>query len=216
MVSTFDVHVFRSSKREAATEFCKRDHIDIHSRYHSAGDDLQLHEAARMKTVLAGMIKWASRGQTYLVVDESIQTQEQQERANQSGPSACRLEPIHRRALNVRFLVRILTGRPQTHKVRKIFGVNCAPSALFRHKNYYAFRGDSLRHGRLEGEASRRRQEPKINSRPIWRWWYSKRKRRIGSRLCPTKRMTIGEIMRCPASKKRQYASMEEESSTRN
>ena len=33
-------------------------------------------EAARIKSVITGLIKWAARGRTYLVIDESIQIKE--------------------------------------------------------------------------------------------------------------------------------------------
>ncbi len=202
----FDVHVFRSSKREAATEFCKRDHIDIHSRYHPPVMIFN-YEAARMKTVLAGMIKWASRGQTYLVVDESIQIKSNKSAQTKAVHQLAAWSPYTDEPLNVRF-VRILTGRPQTQGPQDLWGQLRAIGA-FRHKNYYAFRGDYCVMGGWKAKqvvAAKNQDQLAANMAPVV--FQAKKKDWLPS--LPDKRMTIRDY-EMSGEQKRQYASMEEE-----
>ena len=134
----FDVHIFRSTKRDDATEFCKRTHEDLHGVFHPPVMIFN-YEAARIPSVLAGLIKWANRGRTYLVVDESIQIK---------GHKSAQTKAVHQLAawnrftgepLNVRY-VRILTGRPQTQGPHDLWG-QLRAVGLFRETNFYAFRG---------------------------------------------------------------------------
>jgi len=129
----FDTHIFRTAKREAATEFCKQTHV---------GPPVMVvnYEAARRKTVLAGLIKWAGRGRTYLVVDESIQIKGHKSLQTKAVHALTALSPFTREPLYVRY-VRILTGRPQTQGPQDLWG-QLRAIGLFQGKNFYAFRGD--------------------------------------------------------------------------
>ena len=86
-----DVHVFRSAKREDASEFCKREH-------EGAPVLIVNYEAARIPSVLAGLVKWAQRGKTYLVIDESIQIKGHKSDADQGYSSPRRMVALHQRA----------------------------------------------------------------------------------------------------------------------
>lgn len=121
----FDVHVFRAAKRAAATEFCAQSHNG------HAPIIVLNYEAVRLKTVLAGLIKWAQRGRTYLVIDESIQIK---------GHDSVQTKAVHLLA-RVCPYVRILTGRPQTQGPHDLWG-QLRAIGLFTDRNFYAFRGD--------------------------------------------------------------------------
>ena len=135
----FDVHVFRSAKREAATGFCQQTHVDVHGRFH-APVMIFNYEAARMPKVLAGMIKWAGRGRTYLVIDESIQIKSNKSAQTKAMHQLAAWSLYTDELAHVRY-VRILTGRPQTQGPQDLWG-QLRAIGVFRHKNYYAFRGD--------------------------------------------------------------------------
>ena len=128
----FDVHIFWSAKREAATEFCRQMHLRPPVMIFN-------YEAARIKTVLAGMIKWSIRGKTYLVVDESIQIKSNKSSQTKAVHQLAAWSPYTDEPLNVRY-VRILTGRPQTQGVVDLWG-QLRAIGLFTDKNFYAFRG---------------------------------------------------------------------------
>jgi len=131
----FDAHVFRTAKRAEATEFVGRTH---------SGPPVLIinYEAARLKGVLTGLIKWASRGKTYLVIDESIQIKSPPNKSQQTKAvlSLTTWGPSTKEPLYIRY-VRILTGRPQTQGPQDLWGQLYA-IGLFQNKNFYSFRGD--------------------------------------------------------------------------
>ena len=197
----FDIHVFRSAKRESATEFCKRTH-EGHPPVMIFN-----YEAARIKTVLAGMIKWAQRGKTYLVVDESIQIKSNKSAQTKAVHQLAAWSPYTDEPFNVRF-VRILTGRPQTQGPQDLWGQLRAIGA-FRHKNYYAFRGDYCVMGGWKAKqvvAAKNQDQLAANMAPVV--FQAKKKDWLPS--LPDKRMTIRDY-EMSGEQKRQYASMEEE-----
>lgn len=120
----FDAHVFRTAKRAAATEFC------AHSHNGHAPVMIVNYEAARLKTVLAGLIQWAQRGRAYLVIDESIQIK---------SHNSAQTKAVHQLARACPY-VRILTGRPQTQGPHDLWG-QLRAIGLFTDRNFYAFRG---------------------------------------------------------------------------
>ena len=196
----FDVHIFRSAKREAATEFCKRTHLCPPVMIFN-------YEAARMKTVLAGLIKWARRGKTYLVIDESIQIKSNKSAQTKAVHQLAAWSPYTDEPLNVRF-VRILTGRPTTQGPQDLWGQLRAIGA-FRHKNYYAFRGDYCVMGGWKAKqvVAAKNQEQLANfMAPVV--FQAKKKDWLPS--LPDKRMTIRDY-EMSGEQKRQYTSMEQE-----
>ena len=197
----FDVHVFRSAKREAATEFCREKVRN--------GPPVMIfnYEAARMKTVLAGMIKWASRGKTYLVVDESIQIKSNKSAQTKAVHQLAAWSPYTDEPFNVRF-VRILTGRPTTQGPHDLWGQLRAIGA-FRHKNYYAFRGDFCVMGGWKAKqvvAAKNQDRLAAEMAPVV--FQAKKKDWLPS--LPDKRMTIRDY-EMSGEQKRQYTSMEQE-----
>ena len=131
----FDVHVFRTAKRTAATEFVRRATLKPKVM-------IVNYEAARLKTVIAGLIKWAARGRTYLAIDESIQIKTPPRKSQQTKAvhSLAAWNRSTAEPLNVRY-VRILTGRPQTQGPQDLWGQLFA-IGLFQNKNFWAFRGE--------------------------------------------------------------------------
>ena len=205
---SFDVHVFRSSKREAATEFCSRSHRDDSGRHHAPVMVVN-YEAARMKTVLAGLIKWAARGRCYLAIDESIQiktqpTKSQQTKAVHSLAAWNQFigEPLHLR------YVRILTGRPQTQGPQDLWG-QLRAIGLFQNKNYWAFRGDyCVMGGWMNKEVVRAKNEGQLAAFMAPVVFQAKKADWLPS--LPRKDMTIRDYA-MSGEQKRQYTSMEEE-----
>ena len=196
----FDVHIFRSAKREAATEFCKRTHLCPPVMIFN-------YEAARMKTVLAGMIKWASRGKTYLVIDESIQIKSNKSAQTKAVHQLAAWSPYTDEPLNVRF-VRILTGRPTTQGPQDLWGQLRAIGA-FQNKNYYAFRGDFCVMGGWKAKqvvSAKNQDQLAANMAPVV--FQAKKKDWLPS--LPDKRMTIRDY-EMSGEQKRQYTSMEQE-----
>ena len=195
-----DVHIFRSAKREAATGFCRQTHLRPPVMIFN-------YEAARIKTVLAGMIKWASRGKTYLAIDESIQIKSNKSSQTKAVHQLAAWSPHTDEPFNVRY-VRILTGRPTTQGPQDLWGQLRAIGA-FRHKNYYAFRGDYCVMGGWKAKqvVAAKNQEQLANfMAPVV--FQAKKKDWLPS--LPDKRMTIRDY-EMSGEQKRQYASMEEE-----
>ena len=128
----FDVHVFRTAKRDAASEFCRRihDHPPVL---------IVNFEAARIKSVLAGLIKWATRGRTYLVIDESIQIKSHKSAQTKAAHALAAWSPFTRELMHVRY-VRILTGRPQVQGPHDLWG-QLRTIGLFLEQNFFSFRG---------------------------------------------------------------------------
>ena len=202
----FDVHVFRSAKREAATGFCQQTHIDIHGRFHPPVMIFN-YEAARMPKVLAGMIKWAARGKTYLVIDESIQIKGNKSAQTKAVHQLAAWSPYTKELMHVR-AVRILTGRPQTQGPQDLWGQLRAIGG-FRDKNYYAFRGSFCVMGGWMNKEVVRAKNPELLAAQIAPIVFQAKKADWLPAL-PTKRMTIRDY-EMSGEQKRQYTSMEEE-----
>ena len=202
----FDVHVFRSAKREAATGFCQQTHVDMHGRFH-APVMIFNYEAARMPKVLAGMIKWAGRGRTYLVIDESIQIKSNKSAQTKAVHGLAAWSLYTDELAHVRY-VRILTGRPQTQGPQDLWG-QLRAIGVFRHKNYYAFRGDYCVMGGWKAKqvvAAKNQTQLAAYMAPVV--FQAKKKDWLPS--LPDKRMTIRDY-EMSGEQKRQYKSMEEE-----
>jgi SNF2 family DNA or RNA helicase len=121
----FDLHVFRSPKKEAAATF-------LNAKFHSQPPVLIInYEALRMPNVLKAIAIWAGRGMTYFAIDESIQI-----KSNKSAQTKAvlKLAPLCT-------FVRILTGRPQTQGPHDLWG-QLRAIGLLEHINYYVFRGE--------------------------------------------------------------------------
>ena len=120
------LHVFQSSKKKAASAFVS---IPVYS--HSCPPAFIVnYEALRMPNVLKALCIWASRGKTYLVIDESIQIK---------GHRTAQTKAVHKLALECRY-VRLLTGRPTTQGPHDLWG-QLRAIGLFEDRNFYAFRG---------------------------------------------------------------------------
>ena len=202
----FDVHVFRSAKRDDATEFCKRTHTDMHNFYHPPVMILN-YEAVRIKTVLAGLTKWASRGRTYLVIDESIQIKSNKSAQTKAIHSLALWSPFTHEPMHIRY-VRILTGRPQTQGPQDLWG-QLRAIGLYPGKNYYAFRGDYCVMGGWQNKevtAAKNQEHLAKTMAPVV--FQAKKKDWLPS--LPRKDATIRDYA-MSGEQKRQYISMEEE-----
>lgn len=120
---SFDVHVFQSSKREAAARF-------VNSAHNRPPVFVVNYEAARMPVVQKALSMWASRGKTYFVIDESIQIK---------GYKTQQTKAVHRLATLCRWK-RILTGRPQTQGPHDLWR-QLRVIDLFAGCNFFNFRG---------------------------------------------------------------------------
>ena len=196
----FDVHIFQSSKRDDATEFASRSH-------ENPPVFIINYEAARMPKVLAGMIKWAARGKTYLVIDESIQIKGNKSAQTKAVHQLAAWRPYTNELMHVR-AVRILTGRPQTQGPQDLWGQLRAIGG-FRDKNYYAFRGSFCVMGGWMNKEVVRAKNPELLAAQIAPIVFQAKKADWLPAL-PTKRMTIRDY-KMSGEQKRQYTSMEEE-----
>ena len=198
----FDVHVFRSSKRDDATEFASRNHDN-------PPVFIINYEAARIKTVIAGLIKWANRGRAYLVIDESIQIKSPPTKSQQTKAvhALAAWNPYTNEPLNVRF-VRILTGRPTTQGPHDLWG-QLRAIGLVQSQNFYAFRGRYCVMGGFKAKqvlaAQNQDQLAEIMAPVVFQ-----AKKKDWLPALPTKRMTIRDY-EMSGEQKRQYKSMEEE-----
>jgi SNF2 family DNA or RNA helicase len=120
----FNVLIFQSSKKEVAQRF-----VNVLG-HPSPPIFIVNYEALRMPNVLKAMVMWASRGPTYLAIDESIQIK---------GHKAAQTRAVHKLAWHAAYK-RILTGRPQTQGPHDLWGQLRAID-LFPETNFYAFRG---------------------------------------------------------------------------
>ena len=129
----FDSHIWESSKKDAAVNWMNASH-----------DKPVLiinYEAIRMPNVLAAIRIWASRGNAYLAIDESIQIKSPPNKSQ-------RTKAVHALAAWSRYThepqgvryVRLLTGRPQTQGPHDLWAQMQAIGA-FLETNFYAFRG---------------------------------------------------------------------------
>ena len=119
----FDVHIFQSAKKKEASKFISRSHYKLPIF-------IVNYEALRMPNVLKALCTWASRGKTYLAIDESIQIK---------GHRTAQTKAVHKLALECRY-VRLLTGRPTTQGPHDLWG-QLRAIGLFKDRNFYAFRG---------------------------------------------------------------------------
>ena len=202
----FDVHMFRSSKRPDASEFCSRSHFDAHERFHPPVMIVN-YEAVRLKKVLSGLIKWARRGKTYLVIDESIQIKSNKSTQTKAVHELAFWNPYTSELLNVR-TVRILTGRPQTQGPHDLWG-QLRAIGLVQSQNFYAFRGRYCVMGGFKAKqvlaAQNQDQLAEIMAPVVFQ-----AKKKDWLPALPTKRMTIRDY-EMSGEQKRQYKSMEEE-----
>jgi SNF2 family DNA or RNA helicase len=115
--------VYRSAKKQEAEQF-------LNSSLAAPKALIVNYEAIRLPGVLAAVHKWASQGQAYLAIDESIQIK---------GHRSKQTRAIHNLARACRW-VRLLTGRPQTQGPHDLWG-QLRAIGLFQGTNFYAFRG---------------------------------------------------------------------------
>ena len=97
------------------------------------------YEAARLKKVLAGLIKWSGRGRTYLAIDKSIQIKTYDSTQTKALHDLAAWSPYTNELMHVRY-VRLLTGRPQTQGPHDLWGQLHA-IGLFPGRSYFHFRG---------------------------------------------------------------------------
>ena len=198
----FDVHIFQSSKRNDATEFASRSHDN-------PPVFIINYEAARIKTVIAGLIKWANRGRAYLVIDESIQIKSPPTKSQQTKAvhALAAWNPYTNELMHVRY-VRILTGRPQTQGPHDLWG-QLRVIGLVQSQNFYAFRGRYCVMGGFKAKqvmaAQNQDQLAEIMAPVVFQ-----AKKKDWLPALPTKRMTIRDY-EMSGEQKRQYKSMEEE-----
>jgi SNF2 family DNA or RNA helicase len=139
----YDVHLFRSVKKAQAAEW-------LNTQHELPPVLIINYEAARMANVMAALVKWASRGKCYLVIDESIQIK---------GNKSIQTKMVHQIAswskyteepIACRF-VRLLTGRPQTQGPHDLWG-QLRAIGLFKDVSYYTFRNDFCQMGGWENK----------------------------------------------------------------
>jgi SNF2 family DNA or RNA helicase len=131
----FDVHIFESTRKPAANQFLAR---PMHSRRPVLVINYQ---AIRMLGALAPICNWASKGQTYLVIDESISIK---------GHNTHQTRAIHKLAPACAF-VRLLTGRPTTQGPHDLWG-QLRAIGLYTDRNFYAFRNTFCEMGGWENK----------------------------------------------------------------
>ena len=128
-----DVHIWQSSKKVAAADWLNADH--------KLPPVLILnYEAARRPGVTRAMAIWAARGAAYLAIDESIQIKGHKSAQTKAMHKLAQWSPYTGEPILCRY-VRLLTGRPQTQGPHDLWG-QLRAIGLFRHTNFYAFRGD--------------------------------------------------------------------------
>ncbi len=128
----FDVHVFRSAKKDDAVIWMRQHHA-------KAKVIVINYEAARMPGVNEALRLWAQAGKTYLVIDESIQIKGHKSAQTKMIHRLAYWSPYTREPTMARF-IRILTGRPQTQGPHDLWG-QLRAIGLFLDYNFYHFRG---------------------------------------------------------------------------
>jgi hypothetical protein len=130
----FDVHIWKSTRKAAAAEW-------LNLRHHALPPILVInYEAARMPGVTRALQIWASRGNCYLAIDESIQIKSPKSLQTKAVHKLALWSPYTREPMVCRY-VRILTGRPQTQGPHDLWG-QLRAIGLFTNVNFYAFRGN--------------------------------------------------------------------------
>jgi SNF2 family DNA or RNA helicase len=199
----FHVHVFRSAKREEATEFCRRIYDDKPSLM------IVNYEAARIKTVIAGLIKWAGRGRTYLVIDESIQIKSPPTKSQQTKAvhALAAWSPFTGESMVCRY-VRILTGKPSVQGPHDLWG-QLRAIGLFRETNFYSFRGAFCVMGGWENKEVIRAKNTEALARTMEHNIFQAKKKDWLPNL-PRKDQTIRDYKMSPA-QQAQYNQMEKQ-----
>ena len=129
---SFDVHIWRSTKKAAAADF-------LNSRHDKPPVLILNYEAARTPGVNRALQIWAARGYAYLAIDESIQIKGHKSAQTKAVHKLAQWSPFTGETMLCRY-VRILTGRPQTQGPHDLWG-QLRAIGLFRETNFYAFRG---------------------------------------------------------------------------
>jgi hypothetical protein len=129
----YDLHIWQSTKKVAAADWLNAEHklppvLVIN------------YEAARMPGVTRALAIWAARGKTYLAIDESIQIKGYKTAQTKAIHKLAQWSPYTSEAVLCRY-VRLLTGRPQTQGPHDLWG-QLRAIGLFKHTNFFAFRGD--------------------------------------------------------------------------
>lgn len=202
----FDVHVFRASRRQDATEFCSSSHTNAHGDY-CPPVMIVNYEAARLKTVIGGLIKWAMRGRTYLVIDESIQIKGHKSAQTKAVHQLAAWSPYTGEPMICRY-IRVLTGRPQTQGPHDLWG-QLRAIGLFQPKNFYAFRGEyCIMGGWNNKEVVAAKNAPRLAEHMASAVFQAKKKDWLPG--LPRKDATIRDYQ-MSGEQKRQYTQMEQE-----
>ena len=187
----FADHVFRSSKKEDAATFL--------ARGHNRPPILILnYEAFRMPAVLTAICKWASKGRTYLAIDESIQIKSY--KAAQTK-AALKLAPLCA-------FVRILSGKPMTQGPHDLWG-QLRAIGLFPYQNFISFRGTFCQMGGYMMKDVIAAKNEKLLAAAMAPWVFQAKKKDWLPNL-PRKDSTIRDYA-MSTEQLRQYKSMEEE-----
>jgi SNF2 family DNA or RNA helicase len=185
----FDVHVFQSSKKTAASQFVSRPHLHPPVL-------IVNYDAVRMANVLKGLSMWMERGPTYLAIDESIQIK---------GHKSLQTKAVHKLAYHAKF-VRLLTGRPQTQGPHDLWG-QLRAIGLFTERNFYAFRGAFCQMGGWQDKEVIAAKNPEALAAIMSPWVFQAKKKDWLPEL-PRKDYTIRDY-KMSDTQFRQYAQME-------
>ena len=188
---SFHTHIYRSIKKAAASNFVNGPHA-VPPIF------ILNYEALRLPNVQLAMMKWAARGKTYFVIDESIQIK---------GHDTAQTKAVHALAPYCKF-VRLLTGRPQTQGPHDLWG-QLRAIGLFSERNFYAFRGMFCEMGGWEMKEVVGAQNVDILAKIMAPVVFQAKKHDWLPRL-PRKDATIRDY-RMSVEQGRQYASMEED-----
>ena len=142
----FDAHLFRASKKDRAVEWMNK------PRHELALPPVMIinYEAARLPAVMTGIVKWASIGKTYVVIDESIQIKGATTKQTRAVHALCAWGQITKHPINCRY-IRLLTGRPQTQGPQDLWG-QLRAIGLFQGVNFYTFRNNFCQMGGWENK----------------------------------------------------------------
>ena len=188
---SFDVHIWRSTKKADAANFL--------NAHHNKPPVLILnYEAARMPGVNRALQIWACRGDTYLAIDESIQIK---------GHKSAQTKAIHKLAPLCSY-VRILTGKPSVQGPHDLWG-QLRAIGLFRETNFYSFRGAFCVMGGWENKEVIRAKNTEALARTMEHNIFQAKKKDWLPNL-PRKDQTIRDYKMSPA-QQAQYNQMEKQ-----
>jgi SNF2 family DNA or RNA helicase len=194
----FAVHIWRSSKKLEAATWLNASHpfppvLIIN------------YEAARMPGVLRALTIWASRGDAYLAVDESIQIKSNKSAQTKAVHKLAQWSPYTKETMLCRY-VRLLTGRPQTQGPQDLWG-QLRAIGLYTHLNFYAFRGHyCIMGGYLNKEVLRAKNTDELADKMAPVVFQAKKADWLP--LLPRKSMTIRDY-KMSDEQQRQYNQME-------